>query len=295
MTPRMASLVYHAGALGDFITALPAVGAWRALHPGERLILLGSPAFAPLVRPPFDEVVDASAASVSCLFSPSPAPPPRLESLLSSVTSALLFASRASALPGALARLGVREIVRQDPFPSSPVPIVDHHLSLFAGRAFSAEERVPRVTVSPEPDLSARAAVALHPGSGSPRKNWPLERFSELSRRLARDGRSVAWILGPAEAETAVPHGVSAWRGLPLPRLAGLLSACRLFVGNDSGIAHLAAAAGCPVVVLFGGSDQRVWAPRGPRVCVVESARGGMEGIGVEEVESACRKALDQE
>jgi heptosyltransferase III len=288
----MSSLVYHAGALGDFITALPAIGAWRALHPDARAILLGRPAHAALAAPPFDDVMDAAAAGFSSLFSPPPAP--HLKSLLSSVSSALLFASSSSGLPAALADLGVKEIVRQDPFPPSPLPIVDYHLSLFAGRPFGADERMPRVAVRADPDLRGRAAVALHPGSGGARKNWPRERFVEASLRLAGEGMSVAWVLGPAEDGVSPPRGVAEWRCLPLTRLAGLLAACRLFVGNDSGVTHLAAAVGCPVIALFGGSDPRVWAPRGPRVRVIVSVHGGMEGIGVDEVMRAGREMRDQ-
>jgi heptosyltransferase III len=289
----VSSLVYHAGALGDFITALPAIGAWRALHPHERVILLGRPVHAPLAQPPFDEVWDAASAGVAALFGPSAGAAPRLRTLLAPVSSALLFASSASALPAALKDLGAREIVRQDPFPSSPVPVVDYHLSLFPGRAFTAEERVPRVSVDADP--SARAVVALHPGSGGARKNWPLERFTEVSLRLAREGRSVAWVLGAAEEDVSPPRGIQEWRCLPLLRLAGLLSRCRLFIGNDSGIAHLAAASGCPVIALFGGSDPRIWAPRGPRVRVIVSGSDGMQGIGVDDVVGAGLETLDLE
>jgi heptosyltransferase III len=285
----VATLVYHAGALGDFITALPAVAAWRALRAGEPCILLGRPAFAVLCVPPFDAVWDAGSAALAGLFSPEPGP---ALDRLAGITSALLFASASSPLPASLARAGVACVVRQDPFPPRPVPIVDWHLGLFAGRAFPDAERAPRVALAPR--AGARVDVAVHPGSGSAAKNWPHERFAALTGSLARRGHSAAWVIGEAERGFAPPLGAGAWRSLPLDVLAGRLSACRLFVGNDSGVAHLAAAAGCPVIVLFGASDPRVWAPRGPRVRVLESGGGGMEGLSLREVELACREALER-
>jgi heptosyltransferase III len=285
----MATLVYHAGALGDFITALPAIGAWRASRAGEPAILLGRPSFAALCLPPFDAVWDAGSAALAGLFSADPGPGPRRR--LAGVSSALLFASAASPLPASLAAAGVASITRQDPFPPGPLPIVDWHLGLFPDRAFTAEERVPRVARRAE--AGAGAAVAVHPGSGGALKNWPVDRFAALSRGLADRGLRVAWTLGEAEAGERAPRGVEEWRGLPLDLLAGRLAACALFVGNDSGVAHLAAAAGCPALVLFGPSDPRVWAPRGPRVRVLSAAGGVMESLSLGEVELNCRQMLE--
>ncbi|MGA2977403.1 MAG: glycosyltransferase family 9 protein [Spirochaetia bacterium] len=290
----MASLVYHAGALGDFITTLPAIGAWRRLHPGEGTVLLGKPALALLALPAFDQTWDAEGAELSALFSLPFAATQRLADLLRQFSSALLFAAPSSPIPSALAALGVKEIVRQDPLPSLPVPIVDYHLSLFPGLSFDAASSQPRVAIPElEPD-SVRATVSVHPGSGSALKNWPRERFSELCRRLSREGESVAWITGPAEADGAAPQGVREWRGFSLPVLAALLARSKVYIGNDSGVTHLAAAAGCPTIALFGASDPRVWAPRGSVVRVIISSSGDMAGISVDDVWGVVRPMLGQ-
>jgi ADP-heptose:LPS heptosyltransferase len=84
------------------------------------------------------------------------------------------------------------------------------------------------------------------------------------------------------------------WRSLPLPVLAARLAQCRLYVGNDSGVTHLAAATGCPTVALFGESDPRVWAPRGERVTVLGSGHRGMEAIDIADVFSACVDFLEK-
>jgi hypothetical protein len=281
----MATLIYHTGALGDFITTLPAIARWREEHPG-RQILLGRPEHATLA-PPFDETWDAGAASFSSLFSGSTASDSPLKERLGSVTSALLFASSSSSLAATLERLGVTEIVRQDPFPASVMHVVDYHLSLFPRRA--GESARPEVIVpGPYSQDDLGDVAAIHPGSGSARKNWPLERFAELAERLVERGGRVAWVIGPADSGISPPSRGATWDCLPLPVLAARLAHCRLFVGNDSGVAHLAAAVGCHTVALFGESDPHVWAPRGPRVTIIRSSVKGMEAIGVGDVLPVC-------
>ncbi len=121
--------------------------------------------------------------------------------------------------------------------------------------------------------------VIIHPGSGSPRKNWPTKRFVELLRTL-KEGCPTAtpWLLeGPADGEAvrAVLHGLGGGMEIPVLRphsltdLAALLQETSLFVGNDSGVTHLSAALGVPTIGLFGPSDPTVWAPLGPQVRVL--------------------------
>lgn len=301
----MSSLVYHAGALGDFITALPAIAAWRRRRAGAaagcgpvRVVLLGRPAHVALAAGTIDEAWDAGSARFASLLAGRPSP--EVRALLADVGSALVFARADAGIVRGLEDAGVRDIVRGDPFPRGRVHIVDHHLSLFQSVELSPEGRLPRVTV-PEPASDAERPIVLHPGSGSAAKNWPIDRFAALAARLAASG-PLAWVIGPAEEESgaaaslagAIP-GAVAWRGLPLTELARRLARARLFVGNDSGVAHLAAAARCPVVVLFGASDPAVWAPRGMSVTVVGDGTGGMESIGLETVAAACRDALAAE
>jgi ADP-heptose:LPS heptosyltransferase len=109
--------------------------------------------------------------------------------------------------------------------------------------------------------------VIIQPGSGSPKKNWPLAQFEELAMWLKEQGYQVRWCLGPAEEEWL--RRPDALPAMPLEELAGVLAGARLFVGNDSGISHLAAAAGCPTVAIFGSTNPAIWKPAGPRVHVV--------------------------
>ena len=288
------SLLYHAGALGDFITALPAMCVWRRLHPRARIILLGRSDYAPLAGDPvpFDDAWDAGGPLFAPLYSRGGEVPGPLRERFSVFTSALLFSAASSPLSENLVAAGVVGITRQDPFPALRIPIVDYHLSLFSPSALAAEDRFPRVRTTGEPLTAPPRAILFHPGSGDRGKNWPMERFVELARRLRYGGQRVIWIMGPAEDGAALPSGAEAWRSAPLPALAASLRRARLYVGNDSGITHLAAASGCATIALFGASDSAVWAPRGPYVTIVEHTEGGLEAIAVDEI---FRKLLREE
>jgi heptosyltransferase III len=122
--------------------------------------------------------------------------------------------------------------------------------------------------------------LAVAPGSGQPHKNWPLASYYEVSRALGWEyGLHVVWLTGPAEAEMvpylealAQAQGQVLLAHRPLTRVARVLSRCRLYIGNDSGLTHLAAAVAAPeVLALFGPTDPRVWAPLGPRVSILRA------------------------
>lgn len=124
--------------------------------------------------------------------------------------------------------------------------------------------------------------AVIHPFSGSPKKNWPLERFRAVAARLSQP---VRWCAGPEEELDG------AVRFDDLYELACWLAQASLYMGNDSGITHLAAAAGTPVVALFGPTDPAIWAPRGPCVRVVRAPGGRMESLGVDDVLAALERA----
>ncbi|MCC6262419.1 MAG: glycosyltransferase family 9 protein [Bryobacterales bacterium] len=125
--------------------------------------------------------------------------------------------------------------------------------------------------------------VVLHPFSGSARKNWPLSHYLRLARSIAAHlGREavIQWCAGP---EDTLPEdlGCDAWRFEKLDDLARALASSALFIGNDSGITHLAAMLGIPCVVFFGPEHPRVWAPRGARVRLLEAPGGGQPASAI--------------
>jgi len=166
--------------------------------------------------------------------------------------------------------------------PATPPPL------LAASEPESAQAR-------PWLDRLERGFLAVHPGSGSPRKNWPAERFASLVEQVA-DDRPFLLVEGPADAEAAAPAArlpsVVHARELPPRVLGAVLARAGLYVGNDSGISHLAAAWGAPVITLFGPTDPAQWAPIGPRVRVMRAEDGTMESLELEDVVRAAREML---
>lgn len=134
----------------------------------------------------------------------------------------------------------------------------------------------------------ARPIVAFHPGSGGKKKNWPLENWIDLGNRLlaSEDFRgSIVVIFGEADADQ-VARLQSIWKdatvrfakNLPLPHLAAVLEQT-IFIGQDSGISHLAAAVGANCVLLFGPTDPAVWAPANENVRVLQAPKGEMSRL----------------
>lgn len=150
---------------------------------------------------------------------------------------------------------------------------------------------------SPAARLFSSGAIppfaVVHPGSGGSSKCWPLDRFLDIAARLAAAGLAGILVTGPAEerlnaapAEPALPPG---WRRIhapPLEALAGLLSRCAVYVGNDSGVTHLAAAAGARVTALFRESNVSAWRPFG-RSTVIQAPE--VAGISVADVWAGVR------
>ena len=119
--------------------------------------------------------------------------------------------------------------------------------------------------------------VAIHPGSGSAEKCWPLKNYQDLSKRLKKQGYQPIMLLGPVERERwgqSLTDELNAQlpllQGLTLDEVAAVLSCCSGYVGNDSGISHLAGGIGLGTIAIFGPSNERHWRPLGEkvRVCV---------------------------
>ena len=320
-------LVYHAGALGDLIVAIPAIERWAAERRVGRLALLGRGHPGELLRAAgiVDELWDAGAAWFARAYrGAAPALP-------APVRAALAFTEPGGPVARALAGAVSGPVSAVRPTPTDRQPIVRHHLqAVGAGPAdYRAPALAPALALSGTPrPASGRGGrrVAIAPGSGGARKNWPLDRFAAVADALRRDA-AVTWVLGPAEADLRPPAARDdrIVRGRPIARTAQVISACALLLGNDSGLAHLAAALSVAVVALFAVSDAAVWAPASaaapvlvvtPRSTVpgdgcASLGDGGaspddgcaslpppaegasMESIAVDPVIRACRRLLD--
>ncbi len=209
----------------------------------------------------------------------------------------ILAYSRSASLLSELRRLG-REVVVHDPQPRTG------HASRWLAQPVMAwgadpDPLPPPHRATPEEEAAAAAYLrllppgflALHPGSGSPGKNWPAESFLAIATALSPRR---AWLLvqGPADAALSTPPEAVVARELPLRVLGALLARAGLYVGNDSGVSHLAAAWGAPTLALFGPSDPEVWSPLGPRVKTLRAAGGSMTDLKVEQVRAEAERAF---
>ncbi len=121
--------------------------------------------------------------------------------------------------------------------------------------------------------------IAIHPGSGSEKKNWPIEAWIELARSLQTNpGCNLLLVGGEAEGnkleklKASLDSGrVKVLKNQPLVEVARHLSACEAYIGHDSGISHLAAALGLKGLILWGETNASIWRPRSPRMQLLES------------------------
>ena len=151
-----------------------------------------------------------------------------------------------------------------------------------------------------------RPVIALAPTANWAPKVWPADRFVAVFRALAHDvlpGAVPAVFAGPGETEramtapvlAALPEAVDLVGRLSLPEVAACLARCAVFIGNDSGLMHLAAAAGAPTLGLFGPTDAAEYAPSGPRAMAVVSQTARMEDLSVDQVVTVAQRVFGQE
>ena len=257
-------LVIRPGAIGDFIVSLPAIECLRT----DYLEIWVPSRHVSLVR--FADRVRSLASTGLDLLGVAEPPAGLLDQLRGFDSIVSWYGAN---------RPDFRELFRQLNLPcvfypalppeGSAVHATDFYLQQVREFGEYRGDGVPRI-----PCTVRRADYAvIHPFSGSPRKNWPLEKFRRLARELERS-MPVQWCAGPDD-----PPLEGAIRIDDLYDLACWLAGSRLYLGNDSGITHLAAAVGTPVLALFGPTDPNVWAPRGSNVRIVRwspsSASGG--------------------
>lgn len=147
---------------------------------------------------------------------------------------------------------------------------------------------IPRARLFAPPAPKRPPYSMLHPMASAASKTWPAERFAAVARHLRSAGLEPVVIGGPGD-DLAAFAGFECRVGAPLEEVKSLMSGAELFVGNDSGPAHMAAAYGVPVVVLYGSSDPVIWAPWRTRSRVLASA-DGLAGVSVEQVIEAVER-----
>ncbi len=271
----MKRLIIRPGAIGDFIVSIPAIECLRATY----LEVWTAPANVPFAARIADGARAIPSTGLDLLELTGPS-----DELLASLRSFDKIISWYGAMRPEFREAMARLHLPVEYFVALPAEgqgrhAADFYLDQVRSIAPCNSDGIPHIACP----AARGAAAVIHPFAGSARKCWPMPRFQELARRLERT-MPVEWCAGPDED---LP---GARRFTDLYELACWLSGARVYIGNDSGPTHLAAATGAPVVALFGPSDPTVWAPRGRRVKVV--AARSMADITVEEVSNAVAHAL---
>lgn len=234
-------LIIRPGAIGDTIVSLPALEFLRADD---------TEIWAPSANLPLLNHLGATRALVSTGIDALTLGPAVLEHLSTFEEIVSWYGANRPEFREQVAGLPFRFLTAL-PGQDSDAHAVDFYLR----QVGAPPGAVPRLPVRSGPGGFA----VIHPFSGGKRKNWPLERFEAVSRLLPLP---VRWCAGPEEPLD------SAVRFADLDGLLRWISTATVYLGNDSGISHLAAAVGVPVVAVFGPTDPAVWAPRGEHVAI---------------------------
>lgn len=276
------TLVVHTGGIGDFLLACPAivmvsrVGPVHLLGNPDRLALAVSAGIA-------EATFDISQVDFHTLFS---TPTERLTKFLEPYDRAIVWMKDdEDIIAQGLNRLGIHDLVIA---PGLPPKNWDQHASHYYLNSLGLPPTPPLTLKFPPVDNSFD--VVIHPGSGSPEKNWPRSNFLQLAKSLGDLGKSVTWCGGPTEIENKDLEGLCTLTQTNLSHLGSSLSQSNLYIGNDSGITHLAAIVGCPTVAIFGPTNPTIWAPDSALVLAEESGNWP----SLESVLHCCCGALER-
>ena len=274
----MKRLIIRPGAIGDFIVSIPAMECLRAAYPEVWAASRNVPLAARIAQRA------RSIASTGLDLIEVTGPSAHLLETLQGFDSIVSwYGANRPEFRDAVAALRLPFQF----FPALPPAVcgsrgahaVDFYLEQARSIEPCASDGIPRIAC----DAIRGGFAVIHPFAGSPKKRWPLERFQELAQRLARR-MPVEWCAGPEDELPGARHFED------LYELACWLATARIYIGNDSGPTHLAAAVGTPVVALFGPSDPAVWAPRGPHVAI--AAAPALDTITVEQVATLVQNTL---
>ncbi len=299
----MRLLVFRGGALGDLLLTWPALGILRRRYPGAEIALFGARPHVALFGGCVTAVDDVNAPALAGLLVQGGRVPPEVRRAVGGADLAINYlADPDEVFRRQLASLGVASIIGgpsrvRDDGPHATVQLSAPVLEL-DGTCPGGWSALPLPPGCPQSVTGCD--LALHPGSGSPRKNWPPQRWAGLLEGLHAEGllRRVAVISGEADDEAtaaflaAYPGETMVWRSLPLPELAGRLAGVPALFGHDSGVSHLAAVLGRPTLALFGPTNPAVWAPCGPKVTVVRSPTERLADLTVSAVRTAAVRLL---
>lgn len=275
-TPPPRFLALFPGALGDLLCCWPALDAWRR-NGGAALTLVAQPAWLDALPAAAVIPLSIDSAAVADLFS--------TEALRAETRQLLQGHARVVSWTGHgdgnfTARLAAATGAAVSVHPFRALRAGEHAADYYA-RCLGVAARASMLPIRPDAAHWAAAlwhdhalgsrALVVHPGSGSTRKNW--EGMAAVAEAWRGSGGTVVVLYGPADSQRTIAIAADvALHGEPLDRVAAVLARTDRYLGNDSGISHLAGLVGARGVALFGPSDPRAWAPRGAELRVLAAS-----------------------
>ncbi len=297
-------LVIRGGAIGDFILTLPALKALRDAYAHAHIEILGYKHIAVLAENRFyaQAVRSIEYGPLSTFFAKNAELSSELTTYFAGFDLIVSYLYDPDGIfESNLRRCGVELLIR-GPAKIGKGEHAARQLALpMQELGFAVEDLAAKVYPSSEDRQRAqeflrdlpRPLVVFHPGSGSKKKNWPLENWIDIGNGLlGLDDFQGSLVIASGEADEDQVRSLRAiWKNervqfaknFPLPDLVAIFENA-IFVGHDSGISQLAAAAGANCILLFGPSDPEVWAPKGKNICVIRSKSDAMENIDLTEV-----------
>ena len=297
-------VVLHLGAIGDFLLTLSVVQAVRDyLKPHSVVVIASAPLGKIMVgRSVVNRWFCPEQVGLHSLFQDAGRPDDRLAGILGDARYVLNFLGDSSSLLHHRLNDHASQVISIDPQPTGQTLQNRTHItSRWSSQIRAAGLNLP-APIAPmikiQKDNRCRrdtSKMVIHPGTGGKSKCWPIERFIQLADSV--DHSEVHWILGPVECEnneqlvkTLQKRTSSKNENLiinqELDHVTNILAGADLYIGNDSGITHLAAAVGTPTVAIFGSTDPNIWRPLGKHVRIVSTEQRDhpIETIQVENV-----------
>jgi ADP-heptose:LPS heptosyltransferase len=293
-------LIYYDGALGDFLLSLPVIQSLSTIHRASEVHLTGRPHALSLVTLiPF---INKATLSESLFFTPLYSNhhpfflPSQLYAFLSHFSIIYVFSRRKnSPVFKNIQKLSAHAFhIHTVPEGNLKIPVTDYQMGQIKGLVNQhnplnttpfllspSQEALKKARdIISQPADAQRKVFTIHPGSGGRKKCWPLPFFIEWMKRAEKKFSPHFLILsGPAEENLhTINQKHLSEQGLknvrlveshPLPVVTALLSLSTLYIGNDSGISHLASYLTPQVITLFGPTDPRLWAPKGKNVTLI--------------------------
>ena len=266
--------------MGDCVLTTPALALLKQYRPDLRVIVVVEPRFAGVFEdnPDVDEIRDGftfadlainlhgGTRSMALTLGS------RLRAGFAHHRGNFLYSHR---IPRAQEILGVERTVHTAEHMASAM--------FWLGVPISEVPRARLIAPDPPPDLGRY--VVIHPFASTPLRIWPPERFLEVARHLA--GYELVFLAGPHD-DVSPFEQFRVWKNVPLSRVKSLISGAALFIGNNSGPAHVAAAFGVPIVAIFDTSDPKIWGPWRTKSHVLP----GLESVPAEDVVAAVKACV---